>query len=314
MKIHIMTDLEGCAGIMNERDYLYENSRYYELARELLTLEVSAAVEGALEAGATEVLVVDGHGAGALNRQLLHPRARLLGGRPVPPGAVSFGVDGTFAASLVIGQHAKSNTDGGHLAHTMSFNIEEYRLNDISVGELGLWMLVAGYFGVPVVMVSGDQAACDEARSLVPNVEIAPVKWGLKRGSAARLTRDENAVFNSMATHLHPNEARAVIREHAFRAVKRIPEIAPFRLDSPYTLSVAQRPEESGKEGTTGVAKAADFLDLLTTHRVPVVKAKPAPARKTGAKPAARPAPAKPAARPKAAPAKPAAKPSARKR
>jgi len=263
MKIHIMTDMEGCAGVMSAHEYIYSNSKYYEEARDLVSLEVSAAVEGALEAGATEVLVADGHGPSAIKRSLLHPRAKLLGGRPYSPGQPSFGCDGAFAASIIIGQHAKANTDGGHLCHTMSFSVEDYSLNGRSIGEIGLWMLVAGYYNVPVVMVSGDQAACDEARALVPNIEVAPVKWGIQRGSASGLTKEQNSVFNSLAVHLHPNESRAVIRERACRAVKRIPEITPFRMDAPYALTISTRPAEGHKRGEKITLKSADFLDLM---------------------------------------------------
>ena len=258
-----MTDMEGCAGIASAKDYIHSDSRYYEYACELATLEVSAAVEGTLEAGATDVLVVDGHGPGAIKRQLLHPRARLLTGRPCPP-AFGWGLDGSFSAAMIVGQHAMSNTDGGHLAHTMSFGVEEYRLNDIAVGEMGLNMLRAGYYGVPTVFVSGDEAACEEARSLVPNIEAEPVKFGWKRGSARGLTGKENSVFNSTAVHLHPDEARALIREHAYRATKRVPEIAPFLLDPPYTLTIAMRPEPGKKQGTASVFKARDFIDLMS--------------------------------------------------
>ena len=291
MKIHIMTDMEGCAGVMNAHEYIYSNSKYYEEARDLASLEVSAAVEGALEAGATEVLVADGHGPSAIKRTLLHPRAKLLSGRPYSPGQPSFGCDGTFAACIIIGQHAKANTDGGHLCHTMSFGVEDYCLNGHSIGELGLWMLIAGYYHVPVVMVSGDQAACDEARSLVPNIEVAPVKWGIKRGSASGLTKEQNGVFNSVAVHLHPNEARAVIREHVCRAVKRIPEITPFRVSAPYTLTIATRPAEGRKRGEKVTLKSADFLDLMRGLSQPPKAAQKA----ASAKPAAR-AKAKPSA------------------
>jgi len=269
MKVHIMTDMEGCAGIINARDYIYPESKYYEEARELATLEVSAAVEGALEAGATEVLVADGHGGGAMSRSLLHPRAKLLAGRPWPRSNSTFGLDGTFAAAMIIGQHAKANTDGGHICHTMSFSVEDYTLNGLSVGEMGLWMAVAGYFGVPVVMLSGDQAACDEARTLVPNIEVAAVKYGLKRGTAAGLPARENEAFNAAAVHMHPNQARALIREHAYRAVKRIPEIIPFRMGPLYKLAIALRPEEGKKVGRKFAIKAADFLDLMERWRNP---------------------------------------------
>ena len=263
MKIHIMTDMEGCAGIMNAQDYIYHDSRYYEYACELATLEVSAAVEGALEAGATEALVVDAHGPGAMKRSLLHPRARLLGGGPWPKELVTYGCDGSFNAALMIGQHAMSGADGGHLSHTMSFGVEEYRINDIPMGELGLFMLMAGYFAVPLIMVSGDEAACAEARALLPNVETCEVKSGVKRGSSHGLTGEENARFNSTAIHLHPDEAPARIRESAFRAVRRIPEIAPYRLEAPYTLTIANRPSSEKPKGERFVRKGADYLDLM---------------------------------------------------
>ena len=279
MKIHIMTDLEGCAGVVNARDYVYRDSKYYEHACELATLEVSAAVEGAFEAGAAEVLVMDGHGEGAIKRHLLHPRAKLLTGRPYP-AAFAFGMDGSFTAGMIVGQHAMANTDGGHLCHTMSFGVDEYVLNDMRIGEIGLWMLVAGYFGVPVVMLSGDQAACDEATALVANIEVAAVKSGFKRGPATGLTRDENRVFNSTAVHLHPDEARDLIRRHAYRAVKRIPEFVPFHLDPPYTLTIAVRPETGRKKGKKSAVVSKDLLDLLSGRgrkiRVPSPKRKSA--------------------------------------
>src|SRR5829696_5209580 len=86
MKIYIMTDMEGVAGVVSSTDYCAPDSRYYEVGRELTTMETNAAIEGALEAGATDFLVVDGHGAGAINPSLLHPAARLLIGRPRPVG------------------------------------------------------------------------------------------------------------------------------------------------------------------------------------------------------------------------------------
>jgi len=292
VKIFMMTDLEGCAGVCNARDYIHWDSRYYEYACELATLEVSAAVEGALEAGATEVIVMDGHGPGAMKRQLLHPRARLMTGRPVPP-AFGWGIDGTFSAGMILGQHAMSNTDGGHLAHTMSFDVEEYLLNGAPIGEMGLVMLRAGYYGIPVVFVSGDEAACAEARAMVPNIEAEPVKFGISRGPASGLTGEENAAFNSVAVHLHPDEARALIREHAYRAVKRIPEIAPYRIEPPYTLTVAIRPEAGKKKGKRTVRKARDFIDLMGLRPKPLrgtPSKKKAPSKSAAKKSAKKPA------------------------
>lgn len=263
VKIHIMTDMEGCAGVIDAVSYTGRDSRYYELGCELATLEASAAVEGALEAGATEVLVVDGHGPGAMRRHLLHPRAKLLAGKSGPLWAY----DGSFAAAMIVGQHAKSNTDGGHLCHTGNFGAEDYVLNDISMGETGELMLLAGYFGVPVVMLGGDQAACDEARALVPNIEVAPVKFGIGKGSATGLSTEENRLFNTAAIHLHPDEARALIRERAYRAVRRIPEFVPLRFDPPYRLTVSHRPEKGRKRGESATLTSKDLLDLLLAGR-----------------------------------------------
>ena len=113
-----MTDLEGVCGVVSFDDYAVPEGRYYELARELTTKETNAAVEGVLEAGAEEVLVVDGHGYGAINPVLLNPSAELLTGRPFGNCNYPFGCDESFSAAVIIGQHAKSNTDGGHLCHT----------------------------------------------------------------------------------------------------------------------------------------------------------------------------------------------------
>jgi D-amino peptidase len=296
MRVHILTDVEGCAGVMNAADYVYWESRYYEEARELLTLEVSAAVEGALEAGATEVFVADAHGPGAINRKLLHPRALLLGGRPWPTEMSTYGIDGSYAAAMMIGQHARSNTDGGHLSHTMSFGVEEYRLNGRPMGEIGLWALAVGYFHVPLVLVAGDRAACEEAKEYIPNLETAPVKWGVKRGTAEGLTKDENRSLNSAAVHMHPDESRAIIRVHAFRAIKRLPEIVPFRMEGPFKLEVSLRRDQENKKPRKMMLKAGDFLDLIrppmrrgpkTSKKIPAKPKKPAaPARKAAKKPA----------------------------
>src|SRR5690242_17203725 len=138
MRVLIMTDMEGVAGVINAQDYLNAAGRLYHVGRALTTQETNAAVEGALAAGATDVLVVDGHGAGAIEPELLHPAARLLAGMPKPR---AFGCDDSFDAAFVVGQHAMSNTDGGHLAHTNSWRVDSWRLNGRLIGELGKVML-----------------------------------------------------------------------------------------------------------------------------------------------------------------------------
>ncbi len=264
MKVYIMTDMEGVSGIINSADYASPGSRYYEVARELTTLETNAAIEGVLEAGATEVLVVDGHGSGAINPTLIHPGAKLLTGRPM---GYPFACDDSFDAAIMVGQHAKTNTDGGHLCHTGSFAIEDLSINGVSVGEAGCNMLFAAYYNVPTIMLSGDQAACDEVRELVPNMEVAPVKMGVKRGSATGLTTDENRLFNGAAIHLPPEKARQLIKGKASIALGRVQEIKPFWLEPPYELVSILRPKEAGDKMRTATVTSDDLIELLRKPR-----------------------------------------------
>jgi len=259
MKVYIMTDLEGVAGVVNPTDYIYPQGRYYEMAKELLTREVNAAIEGCIEAGATDVLVVDGHGHGALDWRLLHPMARAFMGRPM---GYPFGCDDSFAAAMIIGQHAKSNTDGGHISHTGSFEVEDVTINGVSVGELGKNMLFAAYYGVPTVTVTGDLAVTLEAKALVPEIETAAVKEGLKRGPATGLTAEENERHNGAAVHLSPEVARARIREAARRGLARKDEISRFWLEPPYEMVTVYRPAQ-GRSGRTVRSTGMDLIDLL---------------------------------------------------
>jgi len=260
MKIYLMTDMEGVAGVINSADYAGPEGRYYEEGKNLTTQEVNAAVEGLLEAGAAEILVVDGHGHGAINATMLHSEATLLAGRPI---GYPFGCDDSFDAAIMIGQHAKTNTDGGHLCHTGSFAIEDLSINGVSVGEAGCNMLFTAYFGVPTIMLSGDEAGCNEVIELVPEIEVAPVKTGIKRGSASGLTTDENRLFNGAAIHLAPEKARQLIKERAKRALERVQDIDPFWLEPPYELVSVLRPSEAGGNIRTARAASDDMLELL---------------------------------------------------
>src|SRR5687768_6227594 len=120
LNLFVMTDLEGVAGVINGRDYLGPSGRYYETARRLLTLEVNAAIEGFAVTGFEGFLVVDGHGEGAINIELLDSRARLA--RGIPTGSTAphgpWGLNDSFDAMAVVGQHAKAGTPLSHLTHT----------------------------------------------------------------------------------------------------------------------------------------------------------------------------------------------------
>lgn len=221
MKIFIVTDLEGVSGVVNGEEQCRPTGRYYEEARRLLTAEVNAAVDGLLAAGATEIVVLDGHGPGGLYFPDLHPEAKAIIGDPVPVG---YGMDDSYDAQVLIGCHAMAGTYAGVLDHTQSsVTIVNYWLNGQSIGEIGTDAAVAGCFGVPTILVTGDEEATQEAKALLGDVEVVAVKKGLSRGAALCLA---------------PAKARQLIREAAARALQRLRDFKPFVMPPPYELKI----------------------------------------------------------------------------
>ncbi len=274
MKVFVMTDLECVAGVVTLPEYCLkgpvnkygraEGGRYYDHALELATLEVNAAIEGLLAGGAAEVFVCDGHGHGGLNPSLIHAEARILtGASQVQPR----GLDDSFDAAIMVGQHAMANTDGGHLCHSGSFSRDDWILNGRSIGEIGLVMLACSYFDVPMVMISGDVAACKEARQLVPSIETVAVIEGQKRGSTKGMTVQQALDFNVSAVHVSPVKSRRMIKDAAGSCLANVESVERFCMDPPYEMVRITRPDESG-----GVRRAvntgSDYVDLLSqpTH------------------------------------------------
>jgi len=245
MKVYILTDMEGVAGVLSFEDYEGPGSRYYEVGRDLATLEASAAVQGSLDAGASEVYVLDGHGAGAMVPTALHASAKLIAGRPL---RYPFGLDSSFDAIMLVGHHAKAGTLNGHLWHTMDRQQIDFTLNGVSVGEVGINIALAGWFAVPCVLVTGDRACCEEAQALVPGLETAAVKEGLNRGAAI---------------HLHPDRARELIREGARQGLERLSEIPPWCPEPPFRL-VSTRPGALPGTVDRRVVQSKDLVDALS--------------------------------------------------
>lgn len=221
MKVYIMTDIEGVCGLVNFEDWARPEGRYYEEGRKLLTLEVNAAVEGFYAAGATEILVADGHGPGAVNPLLLDKRTMYARGFP---GPYPFLLDDSFDAIAWVGQHAKSGAPYAHLPHTGAFSVFDYRVNGISVGEFGQMALIAASLGVYSIFASGDEALTSEAKQLIPGVETVAVKKGVTPGSGDECDSDAYRKRNTGCIHMHPEKARELIREHAEKALIRYKE------------------------------------------------------------------------------------------
>ena len=162
MKIMLVTDIEGVAGVLNFEEYCSPGTPYYEKAKRLLTEEVNAVIRGMFDGGADEIRVVDGHGPGAIDPELLDSRVELMRGlaSPVWP----FTLDSSFDGVGWVGQHAKSRTPYSHLTHTGTFGVWEITANGLPVGEFGEFALCAGELGVPVIFAGGENAFANAIR------------------------------------------------------------------------------------------------------------------------------------------------------
>ena len=225
MKILIATDMEGVTGVVYW-DHVTSDHAEYPRYRRLMTGDVNAAVRGAFEGGAREVIVTDGHDAGRnLLIEELDPRARLNAGDSTPFSMVE-GVDTGLDAAMFVGYHARAGQPQAILSHTWSGRVVKLWLNGREVGEIGLNAAVCGHFEVPVIMISGDQTACAEATELLGQVETAVIK---------------RAGVRTAAECLSPEAAQGVIYTAAAGAVRHLSTgeaPPPFRLETPITLAV----------------------------------------------------------------------------
>lgn len=265
MKVYMMTDLEGVAGVLNRNDWVHLGSQYYEKAKMLLTKEVNAAAMGFFNAGATEILVSDGHGAGGIQPELLDDRLLLLRGYPT---GYPCGLTSEYDCLAWIGQHAKAGTPFAHIPHTGNHHVIDLSINGISVGELGELAMCAGVLGVKPILATGDKAMCLEANQLLPGIETVSVKEGLKAGSGDECTFEEYNSRNIAAVHLSPGKARDMIEKGAYKALKRFIEnplsFSELLTDAPYEKVVVYRPGD-GNPGRTlksgGHAKPWDAVN-----------------------------------------------------
>lgn len=215
--VFLITDAEGVGGVCRQDQ---TDPKDQEM-RQLLTGEINAAVEGFLAGGADEVVVWDGHdGSQTLSTLTIHPKAKLLMGAL----GSSMMMERRFAAVAYVGQHSKADVRGGIMAHSYSsLGIQNMLLNGKPVGEIDVIAAMAGHFGTPVIMLSGDQAAANELREIVPNAEVAVVKEGIGRYTCISLSA---------------TAARDAIREAARRSVSKIASIKPYTVAGPVTLQI----------------------------------------------------------------------------
>lgn len=218
LKIYIITDLEGASGVWKFAQTEDANNGIGREACEYLMDDIAAVVRGFRDGGATEIIVLDGHGAGTVVPHLMQAPAKYVTGRKMPQ--VLQGLDESFAGLAIIGQHAMMGTPDGVLHHTESAKRENrYWFNGVESGELATGAIMAAHYNVPPIMVSGDEACCREARQFFgPGCVTVAVKKGVAR---------EAAVLYPFA------ETRQALYEGAKRAIAAIPRCKPYRVSFP---------------------------------------------------------------------------------
>ncbi len=239
MRVFISADIEGVSGVV-DGSQTSEQGFDYGRARRLMTGEVNAAVEGALAAGATEVVVNDSHGSMRnILIEELNPEAKLITGAPKPLSMME-GIDGGFDAAFFIGYHSRAGTRGV-LNHTISGRtVFGLTLNGRPYGECGINAAIAGRFGVPVALVAGDSTVAAEAQAILPGVRTVAVKEQRAR-VAARC--------------LQPDKARRLIREaagEALRVALARGEVKPLAVGTPAVFQISFH--------NTGMADMAELV------------------------------------------------------
>jgi D-amino peptidase len=222
MKVYVATDMEGISLIWKPEQVTRENGSDYEYGRRQATADVNAAVAGCFEAGATRVVVQDGHGPSALLWDEVDPRAEVE--RIASAANLQPSLDKSFDALIQVGRHAMAGTPMAFLDHTQSsMHWFSYRVNGVEYGEIAQEAFYAAAFGVPFVFCSGDRAACREARRQFPGVVTAEVKWAVKRNAAHCLSGPV---------------ARERIREGVKKGLGNVGRIKPVKLRRPITVEL----------------------------------------------------------------------------
>jgi len=239
MKVFISADIEGVSGVVHG-EHTVRDGREHDYARMLMTKEVNACVEGALEAGAEKIVVNDSHGTMRnIYHEELHTKAELILGTPKKL-AMMEGINADFDAALFVGYHTKMGSDG-ILNHTFNGRVvRSIEVNGVELGEFGLNALVAGHFDVPVIFVSGCNLLGIEAMECVPNIHQAIVKETINR---------------TAALNVHPVIAREMIKKGTKKALLSPEKISPYILESPFTVKVTFL--------HTGLADAVEILPFM---------------------------------------------------
>jgi len=261
MRVFVSVDIEGIAGVAGREEGSQGNPEY-ERARRLMTGEASAVVRGVYTVDAeAEVTVADAHGTFRnIIPELLDPRARLVRGKPRSLAMIE-GVQDGFDAAIFVGYHGRAGTGDSVLSHTFTGTLADVHINGTSFGEIGLNAAVAGLYGAPLVLVTGDASVAAEVEELLPGTRTTVVKRGI--GALA-------------ADSLHPERSCQLIEASVADVLRQGLQIAPFVVDGPVELEVDvsipayadQAMVVPGIRRIAGRTLGYDAPDYLTAYRI----------------------------------------------
>lgn len=186
MKLYVSVDMEGITGLP-DYTYVIAGKHNYERGRRIMTAETNHVIDAAFKCGCESILINDSHSK--MNNILvdeLHPEAELITGN-VKPLSMMQGLDETYDGAMFVGYHVRAG-QFGVMSHAMIHAVRNFYINDKPIGEMGFNAYVAGHFGVPVLLVAGDDQASKEAEELIPNVTTVAVKEAISRSAVKSLT------------------------------------------------------------------------------------------------------------------------------
>jgi len=257
-KIYVNTDLEGISGVYKFAQTREKDTPLNIQACEYFMGDLAAVIRGLRDGGAREIIVLDGHGSQCVIPHLMEPGARYVTGLPRPGAGNLSELDSTFDAMVMIGFHAMMGTPDGVLHHTQSSRTENrYWYNGVESGELVQNALIAGHYGVPLIMVTGDEATCREARHFFgEKIVTVATKKGFSRESAL----------------LYPfEETRKALYDGAKRAMSIIASVKPYKIEMPAKVKMEYKNPAEGNaspEVVTVEGVASDALHILQFERL----------------------------------------------
>ncbi len=263
MKVYISVDIEGATGVVSFSQCGRPNGEHFDygFARRMLTEDVNAAIRGARAAGATQVVVKDSH---ATCKNLLvadlEPGAELISGTGPGKDGMMDGIDTSFGASMLVGYHAMAGALHGMMDHALVGGLHKFWINEELAGEIAVSAAVAGAYGVPTVLVTGDSATCAEAVDCISDVRTYSTKDGFGR---------------FMGRLLHPSVTGPGIEAAAQEAVARATSIRPHVIEGPVTMRAGFRNVEEADlpamlEGVSRIdAYTLEWArdDFMSAHR-----------------------------------------------